>query len=258
MTGALVELRAAAIGYDDHEVLRDIDFTVSQGEFVAVVGPNGSGKSTLIKALVGLTPLTSGSLELFGLPAERFADKWRIGYVPQRHTVGGPLPATVREVVASGRLARAGLLHRGRPADRAAVDNAMERVGVAELARRPVDRLSGGQQRRVLIARALASETDLLVLDEPTAGVDGATQTSLAQTLGQLSLLGTTIMLVTHDLEPFTDNLTRVVWIRHGRVEYDGPPTAAIMSASSEPFTHHQHRPSTGEGPLAGDLGALG
>ena len=138
MTGALVELRAAAIGYDDHEVLRDIDFTLSQGEFVAVVGPNGSWKSTLVKALVGLTPLTSGSLELFGLPAERFAykvaDRLRS---PTPHR--GRVPATVREVVASGRLARGGLLHRGRPADRAAVDNAMERVGVAELASRPVD-----------------------------------------------------------------------------------------------------------------------
>ncbi len=241
MTDALVELRDASIGYEANVILRDIDFTLSRGEYVAIVGANGSGKSTLVKSFLGLTARFSGSLELFGLPAEHVKDPWRIGYVPQRQTVGGPIPSTVREVVASGRLARGGLWHRTNRADRAAVAEALVRTGIADLQSRPVHQLSGGQQRRVLIARALSSETDLLVLDEPTAGVDVDAQAALADVLGQLSREGTTIALVTHDLDPFADDLTRVVWVNNGRIEYDGPPTAAIVAAANEPFAHHHH-----------------
>ena len=241
MTDALVELRDATIGYDANVILRGIDFTISRGEYVAIVGANGSGKSTLVKSFLGLAARFSGSLELFGLPAEHVKDPWRIGYVPQRQTVGGPIPSTVREVVASGRLARGGLWHRTNRADRAAVDDALVRTGIADLQNRPVHQLSGGQQRRVLIARALSSETDLLVLDEPTAGVDVDAQAALAEVLGQLSREGTTIALVTHDLDGFADDLTRVVWVNNGRIDYDGPPTATIVAAASEPFAHHHH-----------------
>jgi zinc transport system ATP-binding protein len=231
----------ATLGYGDHVVLRSVDFTLSRGEFVAVVGPNGSGKTTLIKSLLGLTDRLHGDLTLFGTPGNAFRQLWRMGYVPQRHTLGGPIPATVREVVTSGRLPRARWFLPLRRVDRQAVDDAMERVRITELADRPVAELSGGQQRRVLIARALASQTELLLLDEPTAGVDVEAQAALTEVLETLANTGTTIVVVTHDLAPFESLMTRVLWVSHGRIEYDGPPTDAVLMASSEPFAGHHH-----------------
>lgn len=241
MTEPLVELAEAAVGYGDQIVLRGIDFTLTRGEFVAVVGPNGSGKTTLLKAFLGLTDRISGDLTLFGRPAASFRQQWRMGYVPQRHSLGGAIPATVREVVTSGRLPRARWFLPLRREDRAAVEEAMTRVGIGDLAARPVAELSGGQQRRVLIARALASQTELLLLDEPTAGVDAESQAALTQVLQKLALGGTTIVVVTHDLAPFESLLTRVLWVSHGRIEYDGPPSDEVLVASSEPFAHHHH-----------------
>lgn len=254
MTPALVELRAATLGYQDAEVLRGVEFAICAGEFVAVVGPNGSGKSTLIKSILGLASRTAGELNLFGVPAEHFGERWRIGYVPQRHTAGGPIPATVREVVSSGRLPRTGLWRLPRAADRSAVSHAIDRVGIGDLAARPVHQLSGGQQRRVLIARALAAESELLLLDEPTAGVDVDAQAALVDVLGALSRQGVTIAVVTHDLEPFSPHLTRVVWVSHGAIAYDGDPTQAVLLAASEPFAHHDHADDPPHDPLTPDL----
>ena len=237
----LVELNSAAIGYDEAPVLRDVDLSIAAHDFVAFVGSNGAGKSTLVKGMLGLVEVQQGSVRLFGHPSDHFDERWRIGYVPQRHTVGGPISATVREVVISGRLPRSGLLRWSSAADRRAVDEAMQRVGIAELARRPVHQLSGGQQRRVLIARALAAEAELLILDEPTAGVDVDAQAAVVDVLGHLSEAGVTVVVVTHDLAPFTDHLTRVVWVGRGGISYDGPPTPQIVAAASEPFSHHEH-----------------
>lgn len=235
-------------------MLPAVDFAICAGEFTAIVGPNGSGKSTLVKSILGLATLHAGELTLFGTPADHFSQRWRIGYVPQRHTVAGPIPATVTEVVSSGRLARAGLFRPFGGADRTAVTDALERVGISDLARRPVHQLSGGQQRRVLIARALASDAELLLLDEPTAGVDVDAQAALVDVLGELSRQGVTIALVTHDLEPFSSHLTRVVWVSHGRIEYDGDPTQAILIAASEPFAHHDHPEDPPHDPFASNL----
>jgi zinc transport system ATP-binding protein len=254
MTSSLVHLSNATIGYDDAVVLSDIDVTINRGDFTAIVGPNGAGKSTLVKAILGLVSLTSGTLELFGVPPRDFADRWRIGYVPQRQTVGGPIPATVREVVASGRLTRRGVLRWPTSADRAAVDAAMQRVGIDQLARRPVHRLSGGQQRRVLIARALAGDADLLLLDEPTAGIDVESQAALVDVLGELRAAGVTVAVVTHDLQPFADHLTRVLWVSRGQISYDGEPTADIVAAASEPFAHHDHSAETPRDSMPDDL----
>ena len=194
-----------------------------------------------MKSVLGLADRSEGELELFGVPAEQYRQRWRIGYVPQRQTVGGPIPATVREVVMSGRLPRSGLWRLPSTSDRAAVAQAMKRVDISDLATRRVHQLSGGQQRRVLIARALAAETELLLLDEPTAGVDAESQAALVDVLGDLSRQGVTIAVVTHELEPFSPHLTRVVWVNHGRIVYDGDPTQAILVATSEPFAHHDH-----------------
>ena len=236
----LVELKHASIGYDV-TVLRDVDFSINRHDFIAIVGPNGAGKSTLVKGILGLVTVESGIAELFGEPATDFDQRWRIGYVPQRHTVGGPIPATVREVVISGRLPRSGMLRWSSAADRRAVENAMERVGISDLARRPVHQLSGGQQRRVLMARALAAEAELMLLDEPTAGVDIEAQASVVDVLANLGAAGVTIAVVTHDLEPFARHLTRVIWVSRGGITYDGPPTPAVVAAASEPFSHHDH-----------------
>jgi zinc transport system ATP-binding protein len=234
-----LDLVDATLGYDNAAVLTNVNLTISAGEFIGIVGPNGSGKSTLVKSFVGLADQLQGEFSAFGLDASSFKQRWRIGYVPQHLTPTGVLPATVEEVVASGRIARARWYRPPSRADRNSVSKALERVGLGGLARKVVHQLSGGQQRRVLIARALVSETELLLLDEPTAGIDVEAQAALAETLAQLASTGTTIVLVTHDLGPFEPHLTRVVWVNHGRIEYDGPPTQSVLTATSEPFAHH-------------------
>ncbi|MDQ3716328.1 MAG: metal ABC transporter ATP-binding protein, partial [Actinomycetota bacterium] len=162
----LVRLRGASIGYDQSAVLHEADFSLEAGQAVAVLGPNGAGKSTLIRGILGLADIVAGSVELFGLPRSAFKQWHRLGYVPQSHGVASGIPSTVREVVASGRLARKGLTRRFSATDRNAVEAAIDIVGLSDRIRHPVGTLSGGQQRRVLIARALAGEPDLLVLDE--------------------------------------------------------------------------------------------
>lgn len=149
---------------------------------MALLGANGSGKSTAVRSVIGQVPLTGGTVELFGTPLRRFRTWSRVGYVPQRTTAAGGVPATIREVVSSGRLSRTKLGLPGR-ADRAAVDRAIELVGLSDRAKDSVNALSGGQHQRVLIARALASEPEVLIMDEPMAGVDLASQEILASTL---------------------------------------------------------------------------
>ncbi len=223
MTTPVIALQAVAVGYGDRPVVEDVDLVVRPGEVVALVGANGSGKTTLVRGVLGLAPVLAGRVELLGRPAESFRDRWRLGYVPQRHTVGGGIPSNVQEVVASGRLARRRLLSRPTPADREAVREALEIVGLADRRHAPVATLSGGQQRRTLIARALAAEPDVLIMDEPTAGVDAAGQESLARTLTRLVGQGLTLVVVTHEIEPLLGLLTRVVELREGRIVRDEP-----------------------------------
>ena len=226
MTPPVVRLRSVSVAYDGRTALHDVSLDVHAGEFVAVLGANGSGKSTLVKAVVGLLPLAGGQLELFGTPRERFRTWTRLGYVPQRGGASTGVPATVREVVATGRLAVSGL-RRTRTADRQAVDDAIAVVGLSGRARDSVETLSGGQQQRVLIARALTCDPELLVLDEPTAGVDLASQSALADTLHALGARGTTVVLVAHELGPMQRLITRAVTMADGRVLHDGPPPEA-------------------------------
>jgi zinc transport system ATP-binding protein len=225
MTGTeVVRMRAGAVGYGDRPAIRDINFSLRTGEVVVLLGPNGSGKTTLVRGILGLAPLMAGDLELFGVPAASFHERYRLGYVPQRHTVVGGVPSTVREVVSSGRLPRKRPFAWMRPADREIVSRAIETVGLTERGDTGVSQLSGGQQRRVLIARALAAEPDVLVMDEPTAGVDAANQEILAATLGELVAAGSTLLLVAHELGPLEPLIGRVVVMRDGHAIYDGPP----------------------------------
>jgi zinc transport system ATP-binding protein len=230
---SVFDLQGGAVDLGGRRVLHDVSVSVEPGEFVAVLGPNGAGKSTLVRTLVGLVPLAEGSLALFGTPLRSFHEWPRIGYVPQRLEVGGGVPATVQEVVASGRVGRQSRFRRTSSHDRYAVAHALEDVGMSEHAGRPVARLSGGQQQRVLIARALAGEPEVLVMDEPTAGVDADSQDTLAGALGHLSNAGGSVVLVAHELGPLAALIRRAVVLRDGRVVSDGPPP--------EPEGHHAH-----------------
>ncbi|MGA8257710.1 MAG: ABC transporter ATP-binding protein [Nocardioides sp.] len=233
-----------AVAISGRPVLRGIDLTVEAGEFVALLGANGSGKSTLVRALTGLRPLATGSLQVFGEPLERFGDWHRIGFVPQRATASSGVPASVWEVVASGRLTHRRLFRPLRAADRQAIAAAIELVGLTDRTRDGVGQLSGGQQQRVLIARALAGEPELFILDEPTAGVDLPNQHVLAESLAQLKARGSTIVLVAHELGPLAPLIDRTVVLRHGRVVYDGTPIADHEVHApwlGDPHTHHHH-----------------
>lgn len=234
----VVRMQGGAVGYDDRAVIRDIDFSLDVGEVVVVLGPNGAGKSTLVRGILGLAPVVAGSLELFGVPAHKFHARHRIGYVPQRHTIVGGVPSTVREVVSSGRLAHKRPFSLMSVADREAVAAAIETVGLTRHADVSVGKLSGGQQRRVLTARALAAEPDVLVMDEPTAGVDAGSQEILAATLGELVARGRTLLLVAHELGPLESLIQRVVVMRGGRKAYDGPPVAAEFDRYGDGHHH--------------------
>ncbi|MGR7026080.1 metal ABC transporter ATP-binding protein [Geodermatophilus sp. URMC 62] len=240
-----LRLQHATIGYGDVAIVRDTDLTVRRGEAVAVLGANGSGKTTLSRGLLGLATVLDGTVEVLGAPVGRLRERGRVGYVPQRHTISGAMPATVREVVGVGRLARLGLFRRLGARDRAAVADAAAAVGLADRLEDPVASLSGGQQRRVLVARALAAEPELLVMDEPTAGVDAASQEALATVLAGVSAAGTTLVVVTHETGPLAGVLPRAVVVDSGRLAYDGPLAGAEALAG----TGGHHHPGEDEGP---------
>jgi ABC-type Mn2+/Zn2+ transport system ATPase subunit len=233
----LVEAEHVSFAYGGTPVIEDVSLAVHAGEFVALVGPNGSGKSTLLRVLLGLLSPSSGRVRLFGGPPDR-VDRARIGYVPQRPSLDPEVPATVEEIVLSGRLPRAGWWRRPRREDLAHVRHALESVGLAELARTPLAELSGGQQQRAFIARAFASEPDLLLLDEPIAGVDAESQRRFRDSLAHLiEEHGAGVLLVSHELSAVAQDLDRVVVLKR-RVLFDGPPgelAAAGVSLGMHP-----------------------
>ncbi len=238
----VIDVRDGGVLLGGRPVLRGIDLTVTAGEVVAVLGANGSGKSTLVRSILGLVALQRGTVALFGTPLRQFRDWRRIGFVPQRSTATAGVPASVREVVTAGRLAHRGMLQPLRRTDREAVRDAIAAVGLADRADDGVSTLSGGQQQRVLVARALAGEPELLVLDEPTAGVDLVSQQQLAAVLHGLLARGTTVLLVAHELGPLAPLIGRSVVMRDGRVAYDGAPLASFEDA---PRAHvHAHEGS--------------
>ncbi|OAH09526.1 metal ABC transporter ATP-binding protein [Streptomyces jeddahensis] len=244
----VISLRAVTAELGARPVLRGIDLTVHRGEVVALLGANGSGKSTAVRTVIGQVPVTGGEIELFGTPRRRFRDWARVGYVPQRTTAAGGVPATVTEVVSSGRLSRArfGVL---RKADREAVHRALEHVGMADRAKDSVNALSGGQHQRVLIARALASDPELLIMDEPMAGVDLASQEVLATTLREQVAAGASVLLVLHELGPLEPLIDRAVVLRDGCVVHDGPPPAAV-GQHALPGHDHVHPHTADVGPV--------
>ena len=220
-----LELEGVSFAYRPGQaVLTDVSLAVEEGEFVAIAGPNGGGKTTLVRLALGLARPASGTVKLFGEPAHRFSRRAALGYVAQRAQVGGHGPVTVREVVGAGRLAQGGLLGPLRGRDRAIVDAAIDDVGLSEHAGSPLSELSGGQQQRAFIAKAFAGEPSLLVLDEPTAGVDAESQESLARLLDRLHRdRNVTTLYVSHEFGAVEAIVERIVLVRGGIV-FDGPP----------------------------------
>ena len=233
-----VELDGVAFAYPNGPpVLREVDLAVAAGEFLAIAGPNGGGKTTLLRLALGLERPTRGAVRLFGEPADRFRNRARLGYLAQRAQLGVQAPATVREVVAAG---RSPLNPFGRlgAADREAIDRAIDRVGLAPVARRPLTRLSGGQQQRAFIAKALVADPVLLALDEPTAGVDVEAQEALAELLARLHReLGVTILYVLHEFGAIEHVVERLVLVRE-EIVFDGPP-AALPRVWHDPSHSH-------------------
>jgi len=227
----VVELDGVSFGYRaGMRVLEDVSLSVRPGEFVAIAGPNGGGKTTLLRLVLGLERPSAGTVHVD--PGAR------VGYLPQRTRLVGEAPVTVREVVSTGRLARAGIWGPLRAADRKAVAHAIERVGLADRADAPLRTLSGGMQQRALIAKALASEPTLLALDEPTTGVDAASQESLAGLLDELHReLGVTILYVSHEFGAVEHVVERVVLVRGGIV-FDGSPRD-LPGLWHDPSHHH-------------------
>jgi zinc transport system ATP-binding protein len=254
----VIDLHRAAFGYGERAVLTDATLTIHRGEIVAVVGPNGSGKSTLMKGILGLNEQVAGSVTLFGVPSQDLHERARLGYVPQRHTLSASVRATAEEIVATGRLPRINWLGRLRATDRQIVARSLEVVGLADRAATEVSTLSGGQQRRVLIARALAGQPDVLIMDEPTAGVDAASQHVLADVLERLVERDVTMLIVTHELGALERLLTRIVVVDGGHIRFDGTPAAYVAQRDAVHHDHDSHhhdlelgpRPSLAQGPL--------
>jgi manganese/zinc/iron transport system ATP- binding protein len=193
-----LEVRRLTVSYTTKPVLWDVDAEFPTGALSAIVGPNGAGKSTLLRAALGLVPADAGQALILGRPARSALDS--VAYVPQREAVDWDFPITVREVVEMGRYRAAGWVRRLRRGDRTAVDAALARVGMEAYGRRQIGELSGGQRQRVFLARALAQDAEVLLMDEPFAGVDARTEVALLELMGELRDGGRSVVAVHHDL----------------------------------------------------------
>ncbi|NPA92552.1 MAG: metal ABC transporter ATP-binding protein [Chloroflexi bacterium] len=246
----IIELRHVSVAYGTVKVLDDVNLTVPEGAFLAIIGPNGAGKTTLVRTILGLVKPIEGEVLVFGKPPKELGPLRReIGYVPQMHTVDLKFPVRVRDVVMMGRYARLGLFRRPGKADHEAVERAMAKVDIQDLADRPLSDLSGGQRQRVFLARALATEPRLLILDEPTAGVDAQTSTSLYELLRSFQQEGMTVLMVSHDVGVVSQYVDGVACVNRRLVAHGRPEvvltddTLAEMYGCQAMFFHHGHVP---------------
>ncbi|MDD9207125.1 ATP-binding cassette domain-containing protein [Georgenia sp. 10Sc9-8] len=241
VTDPTVRAEGLGVVLGEAAILRGVDLSIDTGESVALLGANGSGKSTLVRAIVGVTPVTRGHVHLFGadVGSTRRRVPWhRVGYVPQRMAAGAGVRASALEVVTSGLLDNRRLWP-GRDA-RARALAALEAVGLADRAGESVQVFSGGQQQRVLVARALVRRPDLLILDEPLAGMDRESKEALAGSLGELRERGATLLVVLHEMAELTGLVDRAVVLRHGRVVHDGAPPRPA-AGHDDPAHDHVH-----------------
>jgi zinc transport system ATP-binding protein len=220
-----VELDGVSFGYDPRRpVLQDVSLGIPEGQFVAIAGPNGGGKTTLLRLIVSLNRSQTGAIRIFGESVAAATRRGLVAYLPQRAHLGIEAPATVREVVSAGRVSRHRLLGALSNDDRRAVDRAIARVGLTARAGDPITTLSGGQQQRAFIAKAIAAEPRLLILDEPTTGVDADAQDALAALLARLhGELHVTILYVSHEFGAVEHVAERLLLVRGG-IAFDGSP----------------------------------
>ncbi len=195
---APIEVHDLTVAYRKRPVLWDIDFKLPEGKLIGMVGPNGAGKSTLIKAIMGLLPLVSGFVRIYGKPLESMREI--MGYVPQRESVDWDFPTDALDVVTMGRYGKLGLFQRPTSYDKELAMDALKKVGMADFARRQISQLSGGQQQRVFLARALVQDAQIYLMDEPLAGVDASTEKTIIELLHDLKSKGKTLLVVHHDL----------------------------------------------------------
>ncbi|HVM19215.1 MAG TPA: ABC transporter ATP-binding protein [Egibacteraceae bacterium] len=234
MTSPVIEFDQVTFGYGRVPVLREVSLRIGAGEFVAIVGGNGSGKTTLMRLGLGLLAPTHGTVRLFGVPVQDFRDWERIGYVPQRAAAESAVPISVEEVVRTGLAGKLGLVRRPGRAERDRIEHVLDLMGVAGVRRHPVNQLSGGQQQRALIARALVTRPRLLVLDEPTTGVDKQARHVLRESLEHLvHVEGVAVSYISHDPEGFAGLTDRVLEVTAGRVvPVDGTQQHSHQGAS--------------------------
>ncbi len=217
------------VAYRRKPVLWDIDYDAPANSLIGIVGPNGAGKSTLIKAVLGLVPVSSGHIQIFGKPAHK--QRRRVGYVPQRETVDWDFPASALDVVAMGRYGKVGWFRRISKQHKDAAMACLDQVGLADLAPRQIGQLSGGQQQRVFLARALAQEADLYLMDEPFAAVDAATEQAIIRILRQLRDQGKTCLVVHHDLHTVNEYFDELMLLNM-RIVAAGPTAEVFTEAN--------------------------
>ena len=233
----VLDIRGVWAGYNGTVALEDVSLQVSRGEILGVIGPNGSGKSTMFKVVLGLLKPWKGRVEVFGQP--RGARRGDVGYVPQMELVDWDFPVTVGDVALMGRYGRLGLLRRPSQVDRRAADEALERVGMADLRKRLIGELSGGQRRRVLLARALAHEPRLLLLDEPMAGLDATAQHQLLDIVRSLRQDDTTVVMSTHDLSCISEACHHAACLNRTLVAYGTPQEVLTEDVLGRTFGTH-------------------
>jgi manganese/zinc/iron transport system ATP- binding protein len=213
-----IEVHDLTVAYRKKPVLWNVDFSLPEGKLVGLVGPNGAGKSTLIKAIMGLMPLLSGYVKIYGEPLAK--QRHLLGYVPQRESVDWDFPIDALDVVTMGRYGRLGLLNRPRKEDYDVAMACLDKVGMAAFAHRQISQLSGGQQQRVFLARALTQEAAIYLMDEPFAGVDAATEKAIIELLKDLKSRGKTVMVVHHDLHTVTEYFDWVMLLNMRLVKF--------------------------------------
>ncbi|UYN92270.1 MAG: metal ABC transporter ATP-binding protein [Anaerolineales bacterium] len=251
--GPAVLLRGVDVRFDDHDALQDVSVAIEPGLRVAVVGPNGAGKSTFFNLVSGLLAPTRGEVRVHGhAPGQHLC----LAYVTQANQLDWNFPVSVWDVAMMGRTGKLGLLRRPGAADRALVRASLERVGMLALAGRQVGELSGGQRQRLFIARALAQEADLLLLDEPFAGLDVTSQDQILHILDDLRSQGVTVLFATHDLELAAEKFDRILLLNHRCVAYGSPADVLTQKNLSAAFGGHLKVVDTAHGPLVvGDSG---
>lgn len=231
---AIIELHDLSASYDKKPVLWGIDFEITSPGLIGIVGPNGAGKSTLLKAIMGLIPLSSGHVAIHGKTLQEMRKK--VSYVPQRESVDWDFPTTVKEVVMMGRFQQMGFWKIPARKDKAIVESCLEKVGLSAYKNRQISQLSGGQQQRTFIARALAQEAEIYLMDEPFAGVDAATEKAILTILQDLSRAGKTIIVVHHDLHAVASHFEDVILLNMRLVAYGKKEEVLTTSLLQEAY----------------------